>query len=130
MATIDPRLTPYALDRGLDNIVLADVPDSLPGDTSRLAPSHFGNPAQLSRLLATPALNDILASMIAAEVDPHLLTPAGYRDALARIIPRLRMAAGSDPMAREVFNAAAAIMNAEVDMHELLAMYRRVLYQG
>jgi hypothetical protein len=130
MPPIDPRITPYALDRGIDDIVLADTPDSLPTHSSRLAPAQVGRQAELDRLMASPALNDVLRDMIAADVDPQLLTPGGYRDALQRTIARLRDAARRDSAGREVLNAAADILAAEVDLHELLAMYRRVLFQG
>lgn len=130
MAQIDPRIAAYALDRGIDDITHAELPDRLPSDASRLAPAQIGHQAQLARILATPSLNDMLQAMLATDVDPQLLTPAGYRDALYRGANRLREAARKDPAAREALNAAADVMTSEIDLHELLAMYRRVLYQG
>jgi hypothetical protein len=130
MAQIDPRISAYALDRGIDDITRADLPDLLPSDASRLAPAQVAIQAQLARILSTPSLNDVLDAMLAADVDPQLLTPGGYRDALHRAAGRLRDAARKDAAARESLNAAADVMTEEIDLHELLAMYRRVLYQG
>lgn len=123
-------------DRGIDNIVFkgGEAMQGLPLQHELTPAEHAGRP-QLEQLLALPNTDTFLEDSIRPELDNRdLLLPTHFRRALDGARGAMAQAAqdrqDSDPAGAKVLNRAVRLLGDEAGLHDLIAMYRSVLYQG
>ena len=140
MNKIIPGSQGLAFDRGIESIVFTrDQGDMSMPERAQSAPAEGGVKPQLERLLERPTLEDALGEAIRpTQVDRGLMVPVNFRSALDTALDRLKGAAdersqATGPDAEEqlrLLNRATRLLNEEVNLRELVQMYRSALYQG
>ena len=126
----DIRPDYFSFSFGIDRIV-ADVEErpELPESAVLGPPETFLRP-QLDQLLALPGIDDFIIGQLAPELaDSAILSPAGFRAALADTLAGLRAAAEVKPRAARALGSAAGLLADEVRMRELLHMYQTALLE-
>lgn len=120
-----------ALDHGLDRIIQGDgQPASLP-DQRSITPVDTEAVGQLDRLFHSTSLEDMLEAEVRPSVlNRELLSPGAFRDALDRAHDQLRQQAEQDPDGARLLNRCARLLKDELELRDLVAMYRGALYQG
>jgi type III secretion protein X len=131
---MDNGLSRYSLDRGIDSISRTSLPEVPLPDAALLPPaSQVGRP-ELDRLLLRPNLQDYLIEQLQPDIaDRQLLTPQRFEQTLHAAAQSLRdiAAAGNGPASRTaILSKAARMLSEEVNLRELLNMYRSTLFQG
>ena len=123
-------------DRGIDRITFksGETLQGLPPQRE-LTPADHAERPRLERLLALPQLDAFLDEAVRPELaDRELLLPTRFRKALDGARGALAQAAQarqeSDPAAARTLNRAVRLLGDEAGLHDLIAMYRSVLYQG
>lgn len=148
MTKVIPGSQSLVFDRGIESITFArDLGDlSLP-ERAQSAPPEMSVRPQLDMLLERPSLDDGISNVIRPPlVDRDLLVPGKFREALDGALQRLKDAAarhadsagaadgkagadGGDDSLR-VLNRATRLLSEEVNLRDLVQMYRSALYQG
>lgn len=142
MTNIAPGSQNLPFDRGIDSISYVGVqtPTALPERTAS-APAELGSRPHLSVLLDRPSLDDLVSESIRPSMlNRDLLMPVKFRQALDGALQHLKNAAiripesgqqesGGDDRLR-VLNRATRLLNEEVNLRDLVQMYRSALYQG
>jgi type III secretion protein X len=123
-------------DRGIDKITFKgqEAMQGLP-EQRELTPAEHAQRPQLEQLLHMPNLESFLEEAIRPEFDdPELLTPGRFKQAMDGALAAIRQAAeqqqAHDPDGAKVLNRAGRLLNEEVNLRDLLQMYRSVLLQG
>lgn len=123
-------------ERGIDKITFkgTEVAQGLP-DQRELTPADQALRPQLEQLLHQPNMESFLEDAIRPEFDDRdLLTPGNFRQAMDGALATFREAAdklqSGDPDAAKVLNRAGRLLGEEVNLRDLLQMYRSVLFQG
>lgn len=143
MTKVVPGGQSLVFDRGIESITFArDQGDLSMPERMQSAPPELTSRPQLSMLLDRPSLDDGIANAIRPPlVDRDLLVPGKFREALDGAVQRLKDAAarqapadantaGSGDDALRVLNRATRLLNEEVNLRDLVQMYRSSLYQG
>ena len=148
MTNIAPGSQSLIFDRGIESITFArDQGGMKLPERAQSAPPEMGSRPQLSVLLDRPSLDDTISGAIRPPtVDRDLLVPVKFREALDGALQRLKDAAssqqpsttsatgesggaGGDDSLR-VLNRATRLLSEEVNLRDLVQMYRSALYQG
>jgi type III secretion protein X len=123
-------------ERGIDKITFkgGEAAQGLPQQRD-LSPADHAQRPMLDQLLAMPNLEDFLEELIRPDVgDREVLNPARFRDMMAEVLAALKAAAaqreGVDPDGAKVLNRATRLLTEEVNLRDLLQMYRSALLQG
>ena len=123
-------------DRGIDKITFRghESAEGLP-DQRQLTPADQTQRPQLDQLLHMPNMESFLEETIRPEFDDRdLLAPGNFRQAMDNALTNIRQAAderqSADPDGAKVLNRAGRLLNEEVNLRDLLQMYRSVLFQG
>jgi type III secretion protein X len=120
-------------DRGIDTITYTSneaARQSLP-ERQSLVPPAEGIKARLLELLAPPNTTTYLQEQLRPILDnQNLLLPTHYSETLSAALESLSTAAERDTDNSRVLNRAVRVLKEEVNLRELLQMYRSVLYQG
>ncbi|HSV44214.1 MAG TPA: hypothetical protein VLJ58_00365 [Ramlibacter sp.] len=123
-------------ERGIDKITFK-AGESLQGlpEQRELTPADHAQRPQLEQLLSMPNLETFLEEAIRPDFeDRDLLAPGKFRQAMDETMATIRQAAetmrNADPDGAKVLNRAGRLLGEEVNLRELLQMYRSVLYQG
>ena len=123
-------------DRGIDKITFRgyESTEGLP-DQRQLTPADQTHRPQLDQLLHMPNMESFLEEAIRPEFDDRdLLAPGNFRQAMDNALTNIRQAAderqSADPDGAKVLNRAGRLLNEEVNLRDLLQMYRSVLFQG
>ena len=111
MTNIAPGSQSLIFDRGIESITFArDQGGMKLPERAQSAPPEMGSRPQLSVLLDRPSLDDAISGAIRPPtVDRDLLVPVKFREALDGALQRL---------------------SEEVNLRDLVQMYRSALYQG
>lgn len=122
------------LDRGLTEILQGPSarPAALPGQ-QQLDPAESLARQQLDELLAPRGLAARLEAALVPQVaDRALLLPGAFRAALEQARATLLQAAArrSDAQDRRSLRRAARVLDEDLALRDLAAMYRNVLHQG
>ncbi|MEJ1965626.1 MAG: hypothetical protein WDO56_30380 [Gammaproteobacteria bacterium] len=123
----------FSLDRGIDSISRTNQLEVPLPNAASLPPPGQQNRPELDRLLRRPNLQDYLAEQMQPQiVDPQLLTPQRFELTLRAAGEQLRQAStrAKGQPAAAVLGKAARALGEEVNLRELLAMYRSTLFQG
>lgn len=122
--------------RGLDGISHMSVTEArgLP-DPHELAPADQAQRPQLDQLLALPNIESFLEDSLRPELDdPDLLTPTRFHEVQTAVQTQIEARAealrASDPEGAKVLARAGRLLADELNLRELLQMYRSSLYQG
>lgn len=123
-------------DRGIDDVVFkgSESAQGLP-DQRQLTPAERTEGQALEQLLARPDFDSFLDDSIRPTLqDRDLLLPTQFRNALEGTLSALTDAATTaavvEPEDGKVLNRAVRLLNEEVNLRDLLQMYRSALYQG
>jgi hypothetical protein len=122
------------LDRGLTQILQGPSaqPSALPGQ-QQLDPAESLARQQLDELLAPRGLAARLEAALVPQVaDRSLLLPGAFRAALEQARAALQQAASrrSAPQDQRALRLAARVLDEDLSLRDLAAMYRNVLHQG
>jgi type III secretion protein X len=123
-------------DRGIDlvtTIAQQSVP-TLPGQ-HELSPAGDAQLPGLDMLLSAPSMDSFLDDAIRPDIENRdALTPTRFRQTLDSTLDSIRQAASelhlSDPEGEKVLNRAGRLLAEEVNLRDLLQMYRSALYAG
>jgi type III secretion protein X len=123
-------------DRGIDRVV--DAPDaaqaSLPeGDA--LVPAALARWAALEELLHAENLESLLDAWVRPELaERELLAPRAFRAAMEAVLARFRGTAQArrqaNPRLGRLLDEAARVLGEDIELRDLLQMYRGALLQG
>ena len=123
-------------DRGIDKITFKgqEAQQGLP-EQRELTPADHAQRPMLDQLLAANNLESLLEAAIRPDFDDRdLLMPGKFKQAMDSSLASLRQAAeerlAGDPGAARTLNRAARLLGEEVNLRDLLQMYRSVLLQG
>lgn len=131
---MDYRLDRFNLDHGLDSISKTHAPDASLPDASQLPPAEQARRAELDKVLLRPNLSEYLSEQLRPPIeDPLLLKPHHFQNALHCAVRTLHDKAlkankGSDTAS--LIERAARVLGEEVNLRDLLGMYRNTLFQG
>lgn len=148
MTNIAPGSQSLVFDRGIESITFVrDQAGMKLPERAQSAPPEMGSRPQLSVLLERPSLDDAISGAIRPPmVERDLLVPVKFRETLDSALQRLKNAASSlqpssAPASSEaggaggddalrVLNRATRLLSEEVNLRDLVQMYRSALYQG
>lgn len=123
-------------ERGIEKITFdgLDVIRGLP-DKRELQPAEDARRPMLDQLLAMHNLESFLEETIRPDfMDRDLLTPVRFRqvmeDTRAGFVAAAGKRAAADPQAVRALERAGRLLGEEVNLRELLQMYRSALLQG
>ena len=120
-------------DRGIENITYTteDTGEKHLPERQSLPPPSDGMKARLVELLAPPNTASYLHDSLRPAIENrNLLLPGHYGETLSNTLENLSSAAEKDTENSRVLNRAVRVLKEEVNLRELLQMYRSVLYQG
>jgi type III secretion protein X len=124
-------------ERGIDSIVDApEAPDALLlPDAQGLAPAALARLAAVEELLQVENLESLLEASVRPDVvERELLAPQRFRAAMDSVLAVFSRAADSrrlaNPRLGKLLDRAARVLTEEIELRELLQMYRRALVQG
>ena len=129
------RINSLVFDRGIESITHAhqQTASTLP-ERSDASPPDVGVRGQLDLLLQKPSMDDRLDEGLRPSVEHRgMLLPGRFQDALGGAIQHLRQVVQNDTGASDpsrVLNRAARLLGEELNLRELVQMYRSALYQG
>lgn len=124
-------------ERGIDEVVdgpeTAGVP-TLP-DAQELAPSALARYAALSDLLEAQNLESMLESWVRPELaSRELLAPQRFRAAMESVLAQFARTAKqrrrANPRLGRLLDDATALLEDEMELRDLLRLYRNALLQG
>lgn len=123
-----------SFDRGIDTIVYARQSETgaqgLP-DRRNLTPSDDPVRTQLTQLLEKPNTGHFLEDALRPEIgNRDLLMPPRFHAVLQDVQKSLAALAGQGGDDSRVLNRAARLLKEELQLRDLVAMNRSVLYQG
>ena len=124
-------------ERGIESIVdAADTPDTpLLPHFHALAPSSLARPTALDELLRADNLESLLDAYVFPEiVERELLSPMRFRAAMQTAHAEFQRSAERrrqvNPRLGALLERAALVLRDEIELRELLQMYRNALLQG
>ena len=126
------KLDGFNFDRGIDRILHGNSLGLPLPASGQLLPTEAVTRPELERLLSLTNLQDFLAGALRPEIENKtLLTPPGFHLALRNCLAGLhKQAAGLGDKKGKALIKAAAILDEEANLRDLLQMYRSALYQG
>ena len=125
-------------ERGIDSIVDApEAPETLllPDWHVDLEPSALAHQAALAELLQAENLESLLEASVRPELaERWLLAPQRFRAAMEAVLALFARTAESrryaNPRLGKLLDRAARVLADEIELRELLQMYRYALLQG
>jgi len=124
-------------DRGIDSIVgTPDAPDVLHlPDTHELAPAALARIGALEQLLQATNLESLLEASVRPEVAAReLLSPQRFRATMEAVLEHFTRAADArrpaNPRVGRLLDRAGRVLADEIELRDLLQMYRTALLQG
>lgn len=131
MPEITRRMT---FDSGIEQIISQDEPSNvrLP-DGAIVLPGESPVENHLSSVLTPPSLEQSLIDTFRPAIEhPENLTPTGFRQAMEATYRDMERLAHqtSDPTDKKKLEAAAALLNDERSLHQLLNTYRHILHRA
>lgn len=122
-------------ERGLEGIVEAPETARLPAGQDVAPPDHAHRAALDELLMNVDNLETLLTASVRPDlVDRDLLSPARFRAALDVLAERIAHAAQKqraiNPRESRLLDMAVALLTDEIELRELLQMYRQSLLQG
>ncbi|WP_048439637.1 hypothetical protein [Caenimonas sp. SL110] len=133
MATrIQPHITPFPMDRGIDKILHLIEDEKVDGATAGdIAPAFSPVKPRLEQLYALPNLEDYLASQLSPLMDEAgLLMPNRFNRALRDGEEELKEDEEEDPRRARILRAARRLLGDQVALRELVKMYQMALLKG
>jgi type III secretion protein X len=132
---VDLRIgsTPF-FDRGIESIIRTPESPRLP-DRGDLAPSELAGPAALDELLFAANLESLLDAYVRPTLaERDLLTPQRFRDAMESVVLYFVGAADTrrraNPRVGKTLDGAVQLLTDDIELRDLLQMYRYALLQG
>ncbi len=130
MTAVRSQRSAVSFERGIESVVReGGGRETLPA--AEVGPAFFSRKPLLEQLYPLPNLDDYLREELAAQVNESaLLLPYRFWQAVRKARARLRAAAAREPAHARLFSRAAAVLEDQDELFELLQEYRLALMQG